>query len=163
MFIAWQLHYCITSYCLVGSCKVRENLVIVWLTMWISLPMNVFSDCFCLFDLFVSNRIIRISIIGSYMVEICPTTYSAATGPRASRVRPPRDCAPRSVRVLNACGWNYTVIPFVQYLNRFLQRLFFKGVGSQRVTMLVGCFIFEFLRVIATNLHSNICILHHVT
>jgi len=34
------------------------------------------------------------------MVEICPTPYSAATGSRASRVQPPRDCAPGSALVL---------------------------------------------------------------
>ena len=68
------------------------------------MPFNMFSDCFCLFNLFVFDRVIRIAIIGSYMVEICPTPYSAAMGPRASRVRPPRDCAPGRAPVLK-CVW----------------------------------------------------------
>ena len=68
------------------------------------MTLNVFSGCFCLFNLFVSNRVIQISIIGSYMVEICHTPYSAATEPRASRVRPPRDCATGCALVLK-CVW----------------------------------------------------------
>jgi len=86
-------------------------------------------------------------------------TCSAATGPRASRVRPPRDCAARCALVLK-CVWmklhrNFFCAIFGTIFPLFL---FFKGVGSRRVTLLVVCFIFEFLRIIATNLHSNMCI-----
>ena len=72
-------------------------------------------------------------------------TCSAATGPRASRVRPPRDCAPGSALVLKYvwmelhrhffCAIFGTVFPLL---------LFFKGVGPRGVTMQMGCFIFEF-------------------
>jgi len=97
-------------------------------------------------------------------VKICPTTYSAAMEPTASCVHPPRDCAAGCALVLK-CVWMKLRRHFFCAISGtiFPLPLFFKGVGSRRVTMLGDCFIFEFLRIIATNLHSNICILHHAT
>ena len=64
------------------------------------------------------------------MVEICPTTYSAATGPRASRVRPPRDCATGCALVLK-CVWMELHRYFFCAIfgTVFPLPLFFKGVG----------------------------------
>ena len=69
-------------------------------------------------------------------------TYSAATEPRASCVHSPRDYAAGCALVLKCvciklyrhffCAIFGTVFPLL---------LFFKGVGSRRVTMLVGFFI----------------------
>ena len=98
------------------------------------MPLNMFSGCVCLFNLFVSNRVIRISIIGSYMVDICPTPYSAAMGPRASRVRSPRDCAPGSAPVLKRVWMKLHRHSFWAIFGiDFSCVYFFKGVGSQRV------------------------------
>ena len=107
--------------------------------------LNIFSGCFCLFNLFVPNRLIRISIIGSYMVDICPTPYSAAMGPRASRVRSPRDCAPGSAPVLK-CVWMKLHCPFLlcKLWNHFSPVLFVKGVGPKQLTKRIGCFRVEF-------------------
>ena len=109
------------------------------------MPLNMFSDCFCLFNLFVFDRVIRIAIIGSYMVEICPTPYSATTGPSASCVRPPRDCAPGSAPVLK-CVWMKLHCPFLlcKLWNHFSPVLFVKGVGPKQLTKRIGCFRVEF-------------------
>ena len=73
-------------------------------------------------------------------------TYSATTGPRASCVRPPRDCATGCARVLK-CVWMKQYHPFFLYRlwNHFSLLLLFKGVGSRGVTMRMRCFIFKFL------------------
>ena len=109
------------------------------------MPLNMFSDCFCLFNLFVFDHVIRIAIIGSYMVEICPTPYSAATGPSASCVRPPRDCAPGSAPVLK-CVWMKLHCQFfcASFGIIFSPVLFVKGVGPKQLTKRIGCFRVEF-------------------
>ena len=95
------------------------------------MPLNMFSYCFCLFNLFVFDRVIRIAIIGSYMMEICPTSYSAATGPRASCVRQPRACATGRAQVLK-CVWTKLHHQFFLYRlwYYFPLLLLLKGVGS---------------------------------
>ena len=70
---------------------------------------------------------------------------SAVTGPRASRVRPPRDCAARCALVLKCVWMKLHRHSFLCNIwNLFPLLLFFKGVGPRGVTMQMGCFIFEF-------------------
>ena len=67
-------------------------------------------------------------------------TYSAVTGPRASCVRPPRDCAPGSAPVLKYVWMKLHHHSFLCNIwNHFPLLLFFKGVGPLEVTMRMGC------------------------
>ena len=127
------------------------------------MPLNMISGCFLpLQSLCNQSCYSDFYYWFLYMVEICPTTYSAATEPRASCVYSPRDCAAGCALVLK-CVWMklHRHLLCAIFGTVFPLLLFFKGVGSRRVTLLAGCFVFEFLRIIATNLHSDICILHH--
>ena len=73
----------------------------------------------------------RVAIIDSYVIEIYPTTCSATTGPRASRVRQPRDCATGRALVLK-CVWTKLHHQFFLYRlwDYFPLLLLLKGVGS---------------------------------
>ena len=84
-------------------------------------------------------------------------TYSAATGPRASRVRPPRDCAPGSAPVLKRVWMKLHRHSFCAIFGINFSCIYF-FLGRLSESMLTGCLIFEFLEIIATNLHSNMCI-----
>ena len=116
---------------LLGHARLGKDFVVVWLTVRISCLWTYFLAAFCLFNLFVFDRVIRIAIIGSYMVEICPTPYSAATEPRASFVRLPHDGATGCALVLK-CMWMKLHHQFFLYRlwDYFPLLLLLKGVGS---------------------------------
>ena len=90
-------------------------------------------------------------------------TFSAATEPRASCVRPPHDCATGSALVLKCvCMKQHPKFFLCRFWNHFSLLLLFKGVGPRRITVRTGCLGLNFW-VLSTNWHGIMCIMHHAT
>jgi len=117
MFIAWQPHYCITSYCIVGSCKVRENFGGSLADHVDYMPLNVFPGCslISLYPIVLFGFLLLVLTWWRFVPRpIVPRRES-----RASCVQPPRYCATGCALVLKCVWMKLHRHFFVQCWNHF--------------------------------------------
>ena len=136
-FVAWQPHYCITSHCIVGPCKVTKTLVVVWLTLCIRTFEHVFwlpSAYLISFDPFVLFGVLLL-IRRRWRFAPWPLVPRRNLGPRV--------CGHHAIVLLGArwCLWTKLHRQFFLWnlWNHFSLVWSFKGVGPRRITVRTGC------------------------